>query len=787
VRILITGGAGFIGSYVADELLAHGHQVRVLDSLLPQVHGPDQQRPSYMASDVELLQGDVRDSAAVGDALDGVDAVYHFAARVGVGQSMYEMAEYTDVNNRGTAVLLEALVERPVKRLIVASSMSIYGEGLYQGHDGEPVDAGNRTRGSLARGWELYDGNGSPLKPVPTPESKVPHLASIYALSKYDQERMCMVFGDAYSVPTIALRFFNVYGPRQALSNPYTGVLAIFASRLLNDQPPLIFEDGKQRRDFVSVHDVATACVLALTNNTAVGRALNIGSGRSISVREVAESLAKVVGKPHITPELTRKCRTGDIRHCFADISAARKLLGYEPRVSFEAGLTELAAWLRGQVAADRTAAAASELESRGLTVRGAFSPSPMVAALDRSPATDHGSTSQSDNGVHANGTHKKTPAAIARAHPGRFTSLNGHHPKATLITGGAGFIGSNLAARLLDAGRRVIVYDNLSRIGVHRNVEELTARFPHLLEVRVSDVTDRKELRAAVADAGDVFHLAAQVAVTTSLDEPEVDFDVNVRGTISLLEAVRRLGRECPVLYTSTNKVYGNLTDVALAQDGDRYSPTDPTLRARGISESRPLEFCSPYGCSKGAADQYVLDYARSYGLPTCVFRMSCIYGPRQCGNEDQGWLCHFIRAALEETPLTIYGDGRQVRDALYVDDLVDAMLLARRCISLTRGQAFNIGGGPAHTVSLLELLTLTAGHTGRTPRTAFNQWRTGDQRWYVSDTRKFADATGWCPQVGIREGVARLHQWLREHVDLTTPEAMQAAASPSTRRTAV
>jgi len=761
VRILITGGAGFIGSYVADGLLSKGHRVRVLDSLIPQVHGDGQKRPEYLSKDVELIRGDVRDMQVVLEALDGVDAVYHFAARVGVGQSMYEMAEYMDVNDRGTAVLLEALLKKPVKRLIVASSMSIYGEGRYRTAGGMVIDPGNRTRESLARGWELYQEDGSTLEPVPTPEQKVPNLASVYALSKYDQERMCLVFGEAYSVPTVALRFFNVYGPRQALSNPYTGVLAIFASRLLNNKPPLIFEDGQQKRDFVSVHDVARACVLALGSDTAVGQALNVGSGESFTVREVAQALARVIGKPHIEPEVTGKCRTGDIRHCFADISAARKLLGYEPRVGFEEGLAELADWLRGQVAVDRVEAAAGELAARGLTIAGVAGPA-AAAPVVGADVGSNGATNPNGNGHHV------------EASPTRLTKLNGHHkPRATLITGGAGFIGSNLANRLASAGQRVIVYDNLSREGVRRNIEELTGRYPGLVDVREEDVRDRRALKAAVRDAAEVFHLAAQVAVTTGLVDPEQDFDVNVRGTLNLLEEVRRLGRPCPVLYTSTNKVYGNLTDVDLTQDGERYSPTDPTLRARGIGEQRPLEFCSPYGCSKGAADQYVLDYAHSYGVPTCVFRMSCIYGPRQCGNEDQGWLCHFIRAAIEDTPLTIYGDGRQVRDALFVDDLLDAMLLARHHLETTRGQAYNIGGGPEHTVSLLELLSLTATHAGRPTRTTHAPWRTGDQRWFVSDTRRFKKATGWSPRVGVREGVARLHQWLITNANITHPAA--------------
>ena len=366
---LITGGAGFIGAHLAGELLAAGDHVRVLDSLVPQVHGQTT-RPDYLVDDVELVVGDVRDEAAVRKALVGVDRVVHFAARVGVGQSMYEIAEYTSVNAVGTSVLLEALLDRPVSRLVVASSMSVYGEGLYLDSDGTAVTALARRRADLEKGeWEPRGPAGESLTPVPTPETKPPSLSSVYALNKFDQERLCLMFGEAYQVPTTALRFFNVYGPWQALSNPYTGVLAIFASRLLNDRPPLIFEDGEQRRDFVSVHDVARACRLALTVEDAAGRVINVGSGKSISVNEIAQRLARILGKEHIEPEITGKYRVGDIRHCFADISLAEDVLAFRPRVDMDTGLTELSEWLEGQVAVDSVDAAASELAKRGLTV----------------------------------------------------------------------------------------------------------------------------------------------------------------------------------------------------------------------------------------------------------------------------------------------------------------------------------------------------------------------------------------------------------------------------------
>jgi dTDP-L-rhamnose 4-epimerase len=359
--ILVTGGAGFIGSHLVDELLDHGYDVRVFDSLVAQVHG-DAERPPYLSRDAELLIGDVRDAEAVRRALHGVDGVVHLAARVGVGQSMYEIEEYTGANSHGTAVLLQALLDRPVQKLLVASSMSIYGEGATA-----PVEAVERTREDLeARRFEPRGPNGEVLTPLPTPETKPAANTSVYALTKYDQERLCLVFGEAYSVPTVALRFFNVYGPRQALSNPYTGVLAIFASRLLNDRPPLVYEDGGQRRDFVNVADVTRACRLALEQDAADGHAVNVGSGESVTVTEIALKLGKVLGVAR-EPEVTGTFRSGDIRHCFADITLARELLGYRPAVALEDGMTQLADWLETQTAEDRVDDATAELVARGL------------------------------------------------------------------------------------------------------------------------------------------------------------------------------------------------------------------------------------------------------------------------------------------------------------------------------------------------------------------------------------------------------------------------------------
>jgi CDP-paratose 2-epimerase len=332
------------------------------------------------------------------------------------------------------------------------------------------------------------------------------------------------------------------------------------------------------------------------------------------------------------------------------------------------------------------------------------------------------------------------------------------------LITGGAGFIATNVADRLLREGWRVRLFDNLARSGVERNVEWLETLYGDRVSLMPGDVRNAAMVQHAVAGVDRVFHFAAQVAVTTSLADPLLDFEVNARGTLNVLEAIRALPEAPSLLFTSTNKVYGHLEDLQLHAAATRYQPSDAEVARHGISERRPLDFHSPYGCSKGAADQYVLDYARTFGLNAAVFRMSCIYGPHQFGTEDQGWVAHFLICALQGRPLTLYGDGLQVRDVLFVEDLVDAMMLAHDNIDRLSGQAFNIGGGCSRTISLLELIDLIAATLGRRPCHRFEPWRTADQRYYVSDTSRFQRLTGWSPQVSICEGVERLSSWLRD-----------------------
>jgi CDP-paratose 2-epimerase len=334
---------------------------------------------------------------------------------------------------------------------------------------------------------------------------------------------------------------------------------------------------------------------------------------------------------------------------------------------------------------------------------------------------------------------------------------------KPILITGGAGFVGSNLAHRLLSAGHKVRLLDNLSRTGVERNLRWLIETHGDLVDIEVPDLRNLSIIKQAVKDASQVFHFAAQVAVTSSLTDPIEDFEINARGTLNMLEAIRALRNPPPLVFTSTNKVYGNLADLDFIKQGTRYAPRDESIREHGIDESRPLDFHSPYGCSKGAADQYVIDYARTYRIPALVFRMSCIYGPHQYGNEDQGWVAHFVIRSLTGKPITIYGDGMQVRDILFIEDLVDAFLLAQQHMKKLAGSAFNIGGGSANSISLLELLDLLTELHGGDLSVRFEDWRAADQRYYVADTSKFSGLTGWQPRVGVHEGVRRLYEWIK------------------------
>ncbi len=366
-NILVTGGAGFIGSHLVDALVERGHNVRIFDSLVEQVHGSTP--PPHLSREAEFIKGDMCDAEAVRAALDGIDAVYHQAAEVGVGQSMYEIVRYVKANDLGTAVLLEEMIKRPkqFEKLIVASSMSIYGEGAYR----NPVTGAKhfpqlRTDAQLAaHEWEFCDGD-TVLEPIGTSEEKPLFPTSVYAVTKQDQEQYCLAVGRAYKIPTVAFRYFNVYGTRQALSNPYTGVCAIFSSRLLNDQAPTIFEDGEQSRDFVHVSDIVQANLLAIETDGGDYQAMNIGTGRATSVKKIAELLAKGLGKA-IGPVIVGKYREGDIRHCVSDISKARNLLGYEPKVTLEEGLAGLLKWLAEQEAEDKVESATAELAERSL------------------------------------------------------------------------------------------------------------------------------------------------------------------------------------------------------------------------------------------------------------------------------------------------------------------------------------------------------------------------------------------------------------------------------------
>lgn len=347
---------------------------------------------------------------------------------------------------------------------------------------------------------------------------------------------------------------------------------------------------------------------------------------------------------------------------------------------------------------------------------------------------------------------------------------------KYSLITGGAGFIGTNLASRLLKEGKKVMIYDSLFRDGVEENLQWLQKTYGDKLIIQIADINEKRILEQCVKNATEVFHFCAQVAVTSSVTNPIHDFQVNLSGTFTLLEAIRTSKHQPPLIFTSTNKVYGNLQDIDMQETDTRFYPANDQIKENGIDEKNPLDFHSPYGCSKGAADQYILDYSRTYGLKTAVFRMSCIYGPHQFGTEDQGWVAHFLISALEDKPISIYGNGKQVRDILYVDDLMEAFLLAHKNIDKIAGEAFNIGGGPKNSVSLLEILNVIKEKAGKEMDISFDDWRTGDQYYYVSNTSKFREATGWSPKYSVDEGVENLLKWLCENRNIELPEQLKS-----------
>ena len=347
------------------------------------------------------------------------------------------------------------------------------------------------------------------------------------------------------------------------------------------------------------------------------------------------------------------------------------------------------------------------------------------------------------------------------------------------LILGGAGFIGSNLARHLVERGQPVLIFDNLDAAGSEHNLRALRAEYGEMVEVQLADLRDRTALRRAVARASCAFHFAGQGEVTSSVADPMLDFEVNLRGTLDLLEELRRTELHIPLIYTSTSKVYGAMPGLPLIERATRWEPADPWIAEHGIDERWPLDLCSPYGCSKGGADQYVLEYTRCYGLPAVVTRLGSVYGPNQRGGEGQGWVAHFLASAIERAPISIHGDGKQVRDLLHVDDLVEALLRLMDQIDEVKGNAFNVGGGPANAVSLGEMLELLSGLLGQPIPVAFDHWRNGDQRYYVSNTRKLEAMTGWRPEVSVTEGVHRLYQWLRIEQRMGAPSPLAQAGA--------
>jgi len=370
MKVLVTGGAGFIGSHIVDALIGRGHEVRVFDNLEPQVHGENPAKPDYLSGEAEFVEGDVRSRQEFASALDGVEVVYHEAAAVGVGQSQYQIEKYVDVNTLGTARLMDILVneEHSVKKVMVAASMSSYGEGTYECAECGLVYPPLRGADQMeSGGWSLKcPGCGKDVKPVPTPESKTCQPNSIYAISKKDQEDIVLNIGKTYGLPVVSLRYFNVYGPRQSLSNPYTGVAAIFISRVKNNNPPVIYEDGLQTRDFISVYDIAEANMLAMEKKAADYEVFNVGSGEPTSIKGVAETIISLF-KSEVEPDVTNKFRKGDVRHCYADTKKIEKKLGFKPKTSFADGTADLIKWSEGVESEDKFETAKTELEQRGL------------------------------------------------------------------------------------------------------------------------------------------------------------------------------------------------------------------------------------------------------------------------------------------------------------------------------------------------------------------------------------------------------------------------------------
>ena len=371
MKVLVTGGAGFVGSHTVDGLLQKGHSVRILDNLEPQVHGHEQKTPPYLNKNAEFIRGDIRNEEDVKKALDGVQIVFHLAALVGVGQSMYDVKRYVDINTLGGAVLLDVLAnaKHNVEKVVVASSMSIYGEGAYSCKNCSLVYPKLRTEDQLKkRLWEMCCPNcGIEVIAMPTSEEKLLYPTSIYAITKRDHEEMFLSVGKAYDIPTVALRYFNIYGTRQSISNPYTGVVAIFLSRLLNNNRPLVFEDGLQSRDFIHISDLVKANILAMEKSEANYNVFNVGTGRRLSVLEIAKVLIKRLNLD-LEPEIVNKFRQGDIRHCYADASRIEKKLGFHAEVEFEKGLDELIEWAKETGADDQVDKAANELAEKGLT-----------------------------------------------------------------------------------------------------------------------------------------------------------------------------------------------------------------------------------------------------------------------------------------------------------------------------------------------------------------------------------------------------------------------------------